>query len=389
MTTAARIPVTVIAGFLGAGKTTLVNHLIRQTAARFHPRRMGVIVNEFGQTGVDGQLIERLAETPSDVSRLVMIGRDLNTDEERAAFARFSGEAVPSGDPLGACHPPVGPAVRGIPLLLALALSCADAQTPSVMVSFQPLYDVATRVAGTSARVERAVPVGASPHSYDPTVRDLVRLKSADLVFMAGLGADAWLEKYVAASGGRATTVRLGETLKFTPLRSGRAVDPHWWLDASLMAQAAQQMGAALAKADPNNALTYRQNADREAQRLNTLHAELRRTLAPVRGGQLVTFHNAFGYFARAYGLRVVATLAPLEGIEPSTQTMTQAVRTIRTSGVKAVFSEPQLPAGPARAVAAEAGVPLYVLDPEGSAQTPGYADMMRHNRDTLLRALK
>lgn len=70
MTQDHRIPVTVIAGFLGAGKTTLVNHLIRQTAARFAPRRMGVIVNEFGATGVDGGLIERLADAPDDVQEL-------------------------------------------------------------------------------------------------------------------------------------------------------------------------------------------------------------------------------------------------------------------------------------------------------------------------------
>lgn len=68
--TSSRIPVTVIGGFLGAGKTTLVNHLIRQTAERFAPRRVGVIVNEFGETGVDGGLIERLADAPGDVQKL-------------------------------------------------------------------------------------------------------------------------------------------------------------------------------------------------------------------------------------------------------------------------------------------------------------------------------
>lgn len=281
------------------------------------------------------------------------------------------------------------PARLGAALLLAALLPVAGARKPNVIVSFQPLYDVVTRVAGEAASVERAAPLGASPHTFDPTVRDIVRIREADLAVMAGLGADNWLERYVRASGSRARVLKLGDRLTFVRLRSGRGTDPHWWLDASLMAQAARTVGAQLAALDPAHAAAYRANAEREAGRLDALHAELRRTLAPVRGGGLVTFHNAFGYFARAYGLKVVGTLAPLEGVEPSVRTLAGAVRTIRSAGVKAVFAEPQLPPGPARTVAAEAGVPLYILDPEGSAGAPGYAEMMRRNRDTLLQALR
>lgn len=273
--------------------------------------------------------------------------------------------------------------------LAALLAGAASAQKLGVIVSFQPIYDVVTRVAGNTATVERAAPVGASPHTFDPTVQDIVRIRGADLAVLAGLGADNWLEQYVTASGSRAPVLKLGDSLSFVRLRSGRATDPHWWLDASLMAQAARRVGQELAALDPPNAAAYRANAERESRSLLALHAELQRTLAPVRGGGLVTFHNAFGYFARAYGLKVMATLAPLEGVDPSVQSLTRAVRTIRSSGVKAVFAEPQLPAGPARAVADEAGVPLYILDPEGSARTPGYAAMLRRNRDTLLQALR
>lgn len=281
------------------------------------------------------------------------------------------------------------PARLSAALLLAALLPVAGARKPNAIVSFQPLYDVVTRVAGEAATVERAAPLGASPHTFDPTVRDIVRIREADLAVMAGLGADTWLERYVRASGSRAQVLKLGDRMTFVRLRSGRGTDPHWWLDASLMAQAARTVGTQLAALDPARAATYRANAEREAERLNALHAELKRTLAPVRGGGLVTFHNAFGYFARAYGLKVVATLAPLEGVEPSARTLAGAVQTIRTARVKAVFAEPQLPPGPARTVAAEAGVPLYTLDPEGSAGSPGYAEMMRRNRDTLLQALR
>lgn len=299
--------------------------------------------------------------------------------------------SVPVPRPVERAAFPTGPAMRlaRTLALAALLTGAAQAQRPTVIVSFQPIYDVVTRVAAGAATVERAAPVGASPHTFDPTVQDIVRIRGADLAILAGMGADNWLEKYVTASGSRARVLKLGDSMTFARLRSGRGTDPHWWLDASVMAQAARRVGEELATLDPPNAAAYRAGAARESRSLLALHAELKQTLAPVRGGGLVTFHNAFGYFARAYGLKVVATLAPLEGVDPSVQSMTQAVRTIRGSGVKAVFAEPQLPAGPARAVAAEAGVPLYTLDPEGSAQSPTYAGMLRRNRDTLLQALK
>lgn len=266
-------------------------------------------------------------------------------------------------------------------------LALPQASALKVIVSFQPLHDVVSRVAGDAAQVERAAPIGASPHTFDPTVRDIRRIREADLAVMAGLGADAWLEKYVKASGSGGKVLKLGDVMTFGRRKEGQAIDPHWWLDASLMAQAARRVGQELAALDPAHAGLYRANAEREAKALDALHAELKRTLTPIKGAKLVTFHNAFGYFARAYGLEVAATLAPMHGIEPSVQSMAKAVQTIRRTGAKAVFAEPQLPPGPARTVAREAGVPLFTLDPEGSAQNPAYMDMMRANRDTLLRA--
>ncbi|MFN4252324.1 metal ABC transporter substrate-binding protein [Deinococcus sp.] len=270
-----------------------------------------------------------------------------------------------------------------------LLLGEAQAARLKVIVSFHPLYDMVTRVAAGAADVDRAAPAGSSPHTFDPTVRDVARIRAADLAVMAGLGADDWLDRYVQASGSRARVLKLGNVMTFPRLRSGRATDPHWWLDASLMAQAARRVAQDLAALDPTNAAAYRAAGEREATSLLALHRELQTTLQPIAGARLVTFHNAFGYFARAYGLKIAATLAPLEGVEPSAARLADAARVIRAQGVRAVFAEPQLPPGPARTVAAETGVPLYTLDPEGSAAAPTYAGMMRGNRDTLLRALR
>lgn len=259
----------------------------------------------------------------------------------------------------------------------------SSVQPLKVVVSFQPIYDIAKRVGGKAAKVERMAPAGASPHHFDPTVRDIARIQSADVALLAGLGTDVWLAKYTKKAFG------LGEHLSFKPIRQGGQVDPHWWLDASLMSKAALKMGEVFAEKQPKNAAVFRKNAKKEAAVLMKLHHELKKDLTTIRGEKIVTFHDAFGYFARAYGLEVAATIAPLHGLEPSAKSMARAIQTLRKSGAKAVFSEPQLPKAPAETVAKEAGVKLHVLDPAGSPEAPSYAAMMRFNRDMILKALK
>lgn len=273
---------------------------------------------------------------------------------------------------------------------LLLAGLCSQAQAKvNVIVSFHPLYDMVKQVAGNQADVTRAAAAGSSPHTFDPTVRDIAKIRKADLAIMAGLGADSWLEKYVKASGSDGKLLKLGNTMKFNYIRVGKEIDPHWWLDASLMAQAAEVIGKELSAIDPKNAGQYRKNAKQTAQSLLKLHQELKDSLKAVQGGKMLTFHNAFGYFARAYGLKIVGTIAPMHDISPSVKSVAKSVRIVKEKGVKAVFSEPQLPPGPARTVAKDAGVKLFVLDPAGSKDAPSYSKMMRFNRDQLLQAFK
>lgn len=270
-------------------------------------------------------------------------------------------------------------------LLLGASASASQSQ-PQVVVSFQPLYDVAKNVAGQHAHVERMAPAGASPHHFDPTVRDIARMQKANLAIVAGFNADAWLEKYTRKNS---RLLRVGEKIKFTPIKSGKLTDPHWWLDSSLMAKAALAIGEEMAQIAPQHATSFRKNARKEAQKLQELHSELKKDLAPLKGQKIVTFHNAFGYFARAYGLKVAATVAPMHGLEPSAKSVANAVKVIRQAKVKAVFSEPQLPAAPAQAVTKEAKVKLFVLDPAGKDNNTSYINMMRNNKNSLLQALR
>jgi ABC-type Zn uptake system ZnuABC Zn-binding protein ZnuA len=295
--------------------------------------------------------------------------------------------------------------VRPARLLAALLLACAGftLARPDVVVSIHPLYDLVRQVAGEHAAAVRILPPGASPHTFDPTPRDVARIARADLVILNG-GLDLWLRGLVEASGSRAPLVELiGDARVQAVLReafpelvavdAGGAVvgfNPHVWLDPLTMREAATVVAEALAGIDPANAGAYHANAERVRAELLELDTELREQLLPIAGTAFVPFHDAWPYFAARYGLDLVVEIEPFPGREPSPAYLRRALAQIRDSGASAVFSEAQLNRRPAEVVAAEAGVRLFELDPLGGV--PGrdtYGELLRFNAAVLLEALR
>jgi zinc transport system substrate-binding protein len=293
--------------------------------------------------------------------------------------------------------------LRGV-LLVAGALAAGwAAARPSVVVSIHPYYDLLLQLAGDHAEVVRVLPPGASPHTFDPTPRDVTRIARADLVIMNG-GLDLWLRDLVDASGTRAPVV---EVIALPAVRAaleaafpdlvavgaGDAVigfNAHVWLDPLVVRAALPELAEALARVDPANAEAYRARAQALDAELSALHAELSETLAPISGAAFVPFHDAWPYFAARYGLDLVVEIEPFPGREPSPAYVREALALIQASGAAAIFSETQLSRRPAEVVAAEAGVALFELDPIGGM--PGrerYQDLLRFNAAVLLEGLR
>ena len=274
----------------------------------------------------------------------------------------------------------------------------AWAQPFNVVVSLQPHYALVRQLVGDApgVTVTRILPLGASPHTFDPTPRDVVRIAQADLVVLNG-GVDEWLRGLVTAAGTEVRVVSLLETLTFKPITgdpndtgAAGSVNPHIWLDPLLMAKAAPVLAEALAQADPNNTELYAANAQALVQTLKKLNTDLEQTLAPVKDAPFVPFHDAWPYFVRRYGLDQVAVIEPAPGREPSPSYLAEVLRTIKTTGATAIFNDAQLPARPAEIIAASAGVSLYTLDPEGggAGEAETYEALMRRNADTIAQAL-
>jgi ABC-type Zn uptake system ZnuABC Zn-binding protein ZnuA len=289
-------------------------------------------------------------------------------------------------------------------LLVALAAFAGTVHArPSVVVSIHPLFDLVRDIAGEHADVVRVLPPGASPHTFDPTPRDVMRIAGADLVVFNG-GLDLWLRELVEASGSRATVVeaiadaRVQDVLRdafpdLVAIDAGGAVvgfNAHVWLDPLVMREIATIVAEALAAVAPERANDFALAAERVRGELLELDAELRETLAPVAGAAFVPFHDAWPYFAARYGLDLIVEIEPFPGRDPSPAYIRYALDLIRSSGAKAVFSEVQLNRRPAEVVADEAGVALYELDPLGGLDDrERYASLMRANAAVLLRGLR
>lgn len=273
-------------------------------------------------------------------------------------------------------------------LLVFGSVGRVGAARPLVVATLHPYADLVRQIVGDRVDVVQLLPSGASPHTFDPTPSQARAIAGAALVVMNG-GVDAWATRLVASAAPGASVLVVTRVLPFEPIQGSDAVgaNPHVWLDPRLMVRLAPLLVQALSAADPADAATFRSNGAVLESSLQRLDADLERVLAPLRGAPFVPFHDAWPYFARRYGLDLIASIEPSPGREPSPRTIADAVATIRRMHAKAVFDERQLNPRPAQVVAEAAGVPLVTLDPLGDANE-SYQDLMRANATAIQRAL-
>jgi manganese/iron transport system substrate-binding protein len=297
--------------------------------------------------------------------------------------------------------------VAVVAMLAVVATACGGsgpAAAPSgggevlrVVTTTTILADLVRRVGGDRVTVESLVPKGGEVHTFDPTPSDVRNVAEADLVFVNGLGLDDWLVAFLADAGADAPVIRLGEDLAgVTYLTGGQgqeSVNPHLWLNVAYAAKYAERIRDALTAADPGRAAEYRADAQTYAKVLADLDAKARTALGaiPVANRTVISFHDAFPYFAAAYGLTVDGTIVDSPGQDPSAAQVAELVSVIRDKGIKAIFAEAQFNEDLVRTIADETGatvVSSLYTDSVGDAPLDTYAGMMAWNIEQVARAL-
>jgi len=242
-----------------------------------------------------------------------------------------------------------------------------------VVATTMQLQDFARQVGGERVDVTAVLGPDDEPHEYEPTPADADAISGADVVVENGANLDEWLDDLLANAGGEAIRVTAVEGIDLLPTEEeGFPGDPHVWHDPVAAKQMVDNVADGLAEADPDGRGSYERNAEAYKREIDGMSRQIRSELeaiAPVQR-KLVTTHDAFGYFGRAYDIDIVGTVLPSVTTETETsgRQVRELVETIESENVEAIFTERGVDPKLERQIAEEAGVDI---------ETGLYADVL------------
>ena len=279
-------------------------------------------------------------------------------------------------------------------LALAVSAPAAHAQDRlNVVASFSILGDLAGNVGGDRVSVTTLVGPNGDVHVYTPAPADAQKVANARLLIINGLGLEGWLPRLLQASGSKAPIITA--TKGVAPLENGSDTDPHAWQSVVNAKTYVANISDALIAADPADAQVFRANAQAYLTKLDALDREVGAAVAriPENRRKVISTHNAFGYFAAAYGIEFIAPEGVSTESEPSARDIGGIIGQIKSSKIPAVFleniSDPRLMRRISAETGAKIGGTLYSDSLTGeNGEAPTYIDMVRHNIKTLTSAL-
>ncbi len=291
-------------------------------------------------------------------------------------------------------------------LLLIILSACGGApqneEESTVLASTTFLADITQNIAGDRLIVQSLLPVGADPHSYQPTPQDLVKINHSKLLVINGLEYEHFLEPLLENAGGERSVVTASDGLDPRTMEdeenAGQVVnDPHMWLDPSRVITYVENIRAGLAEYDPEGAETYQANAAQYTQKLIDLDNWIKEQVAqiPPERRLLVTNHEALSYFSDRYGFTVIGTVLPSVSSDASASAgqLATLVDEIKAGGVSTIFLDASENPNLAQQIADETEI-IVVTDLHLESLTDGppaasYLDMMQHNVMQIVSALR
>lgn len=265
-----------------------------------------------------------------------------------------------------------------------------------VAVSIGPLGNFAKEVGGNMVDVHVLVQPGASPHTYQLSTDQMEMLSKASVLVLNGVNLEFWADKAVdAANNTKLIVVRTAEGLPIVGSDHGHdheheheGGNPHVWLNPVYAIHQVEKIRDAFIKADPEHKAEYKENAARYINELKNLDSQIRAKVKTFTSRDFITFHSAWIYFAKEYGLREAAVIEETPGREPSPTEVGDIVKICHRIKAKAVFAEPQFSPKAAQVIADECGAKVLMLNPMGRPPEYNYIDMMHENLKQMTEAM-
>lgn len=265
----------------------------------------------------------------------------------------------------------------------------------TVVTSFYPMYisaiNITKGVEGVNV-INMTKPQTGCLHDYQLTPEDLKTLEKADAFVVNGAGMEAFLEKALKQQP-KMKVIDASKNIELLKDETGEE-NPHVWVSISNAILQVKNIAEQLATADPQHAAQYKSNAEAYIKKLADLRTNMHQSLDGIPNKNIITFHEAFPYFAKEFNLNIVAIVEREPGTEPSPKELEETVAKIKAANVKALFAEPQYPSKAAQTIASETGTKVYSLDPSvtGEAKPDAcddYLETMKKNAKILQEALQ
>ena len=284
-----------------------------------------------------------------------------------------------------------------VPVVFSAAVQAAEPLP--VVASFSILGDLVQAVGGERVKVSTLVGPDADAHEFEPKPADAKTILNTRLFVINGLNFEPWAQKLAKSAGYKGDTLvaSKGVTVRSLPAEKGHAdTDPHAWQDPSNVVLYVRNIAASLTKLDPGGAALFKANTDAYIRELEALDTWAKAELLPLtaKQRQVITSHDAFGYFAAHYQIKFLAPNGVSPEGQPSAKGVAQLIKQIQRDKIKAVFvenmSNPKLLAQIAKDTGVTLGAKLYVDALSGPTE-PGssYLKMMHHNVTQLVAGMK
>jgi len=286
-------------------------------------------------------------------------------------------------------------AVLVIALLLSSCEKTEDGKRTAIS-TINIINDFVKNVAGDKIGAVSLLPVGSDPHIYEPVPRDVQKIADSDIVFYNGFNLEKWLFEILENAGSSRQAFQVAKNLNPMTTPKGDP-DPHLWMDPVYAVTYVENIRDSLSEFDPENAEYYKQNAENYIKQLEELDAWIKSKVAeiPEQNRKLVTTHDAYAYFGKRYGFKVIGSIWGITTEdEPSAKEIAALIDKINSEKVQAVFFETTINPKLMERVAAEANVklgkPLYgdSLGIEGSSADT-YIGMVKTNVESIVEALR
>lgn len=263
----------------------------------------------------------------------------------------------------------------------------------TIAASFYPMYIFALNVTKDMPNVkviDMTKPTTGCLHDYEVTPADMKNLEGAQVLIINGAGMESFMSKVTS----QMPNLKIIDSSKGISIIKGEGDigdNPHLWVSISNAITQVSTIGKQLSLLDPTNAPKYKENTDAYIKKLEAEKDKMHQVLDGVKNRNIITFHEAFPYFAKEFNLNIVGVIEREPGSEPSAKELAETIGKVNSLKVKALFAEPQYSVKAAETIAKETGARVYTLDPvvTGPMDADAYINIMDSNLKSLQEALQ